>query len=127
MFITVTSPDWQFDKRRPGSWSSKGKRSVGKLHRSDERVGSGSDSGETERFPLKEPKPGVSSMFSGFQLQCCGINNFTDWGGNSPPSCCLQSCSTNPPFQKVNVLVKVGSFFVAALQRRFVCRAVWLH
>lgn len=49
-----------------------------------------------------------------FQLGCCGVNNYTDWGKKRPDSCCESSCNNgSAPYQTVNTAVKVASFLIA--------------
>lgn len=30
-------------------------------------------------------------------LDCCGVNNYTDWGETKPASCCVDKCDTQKP------------------------------
>ncbi|XP_005745869.1 leukocyte surface antigen CD53 [Pundamilia nyererei] len=46
-------------------------------------------------------------------LDCCGINNVTDWGNNVPESCCIPedpSCKSHK-YRQTGCLSKVTSFF----------------
>ncbi|XP_034727993.1 leukocyte surface antigen CD53 [Etheostoma cragini] len=46
------------------------------------------------------------------KLDCCGVNNVTDWQPNVPPSCCLSACtSQQPEYRKKGCLVKLKNFF----------------
>ncbi|XP_070759706.1 leukocyte surface antigen CD53 [Enoplosus armatus] len=45
-------------------------------------------------------------------LDCCGINNVTDWEDTVPKSCCLSTCSTpKPPYKKKGCLTTLKNFF----------------
>ncbi|XP_026178010.1 leukocyte surface antigen CD53 [Mastacembelus armatus] len=38
------------------------------------------------------------------QLDCCGVENVTDWGEKVPESCCKNNCTTNPVYRKQGCL-----------------------
>ncbi|XP_049906345.1 leukocyte surface antigen CD53 [Epinephelus moara] len=46
------------------------------------------------------------------QLDCCGVNNKTDWGENVPASCCQSNCDTqNPEYQEKGCVEKLKNLF----------------
>lgn len=46
------------------------------------------------------------------KLNCCGVNNFTDWGDNVPKSCCLNKCDIPmPPYREKGCLIKMKTLF----------------
>ncbi|CAI5694851.1 leukocyte surface antigen CD53 [Oreochromis niloticus] len=46
-------------------------------------------------------------------LDCCGINNVTDWGNNVPESCCKpeESSCKNHKYRETGCLLRVKTFF----------------
>lgn len=60
-------------------------------------------------------------LYDLFQLNCCGVNNVSDWGEKVPSSCCEDKCNTQSPkyWEKVNSLnqgpscLKEGCLIVA--------------
>lgn len=46
-----------------------------------------------------------------FQLDCCGVHNWTDWGVSVPDSCCPHHCGTPPKYrEKVDLQLLLTSF-----------------
>nr|AFO64921.1 leukocyte surface antigen CD53 [Oplegnathus fasciatus] len=46
------------------------------------------------------------------KLDCCGVNNVTDWGPNVPKSCCMSKCEIpKSPYKPEGCLVKLKNFF----------------
>ncbi|XP_031156366.1 leukocyte surface antigen CD53-like [Sander lucioperca] len=46
------------------------------------------------------------------KLDCCGVNNVTDWGSKVPSSCCFKDCGTTAPvYRTKGCLVKLKNWF----------------
>lgn len=46
------------------------------------------------------------------KLECCGVNNVTDWGDRVPTSCCLKDCDTpKPQYRPEGCLTKMKNLF----------------
>ncbi|XP_028434380.1 leukocyte surface antigen CD53 [Perca flavescens] len=44
-------------------------------------------------------------------LDCCGVNNVTDWGSVVPATCCLDCDATPPTYRTKGCLVKLKNWF----------------